>query len=256
MVLFGRSFKSLPRPDRSGRHPQSYRHPRHRQSPSTARRHQAHGRPRNSVNLAPLYQIDVYGPNLGPVTSVLRVSEPDFIVIQVLSRPDLSRPAGDPSAPSEKGSPPGRIRRGRDFCAAGDLIHTGQTPTALDPARGATGPLVYGSDGSAPDSPRHDTLSPAYRKKRPPPTPCFYGRVNTSENFPGRGGPACPPPQGAADKCPRFADPAFRRAPRRSPVVRAGPAPAETRPRDSPEQGSVAPSRASEMTNRPAACAG
>jgi hypothetical protein len=34
-------------------------------------------------------------------------------------------------------------------------------------------------------------LFPAYRKKRPPPSPSFYGRVNNFENFPRLTDPAC-----------------------------------------------------------------
>jgi hypothetical protein len=57
-------------------------------------------------------------------------------------------------------------------------------------------------------------LSPAYRKKRPPPSPSFYGRVNNFETFPSLTGPAFQARRSAskanaASRCRREAEPTF-----------------------------------------------
>jgi hypothetical protein len=66
------------------------------------------------------------------------------------------------------------------------------------------------------------------------------------------------PVQGAEDKWPALSRPGVPTSaePHSGPVVRQDLLRAETRPSDSPEPGSVAPSRAPEMINGLAACAG
>jgi hypothetical protein len=97
------------------------------------------------------------------------------------------------------------ITGGNHFSSpAGIFIPTGQTLAAA----GSAPEIASHQTASAPDNEagnrQHDPpartsslprlaarcLFPAYRKKRPPPSPSFYGRVNNFENFPRLRGPA------------------------------------------------------------------
>jgi hypothetical protein len=118
-------------------------------------------------------------------------------------------PAGDPFPPKEKRipTPPGNAGD-PIFVPGGDLIPTGQTLTVVDFPVGQAVPAALSSANrgqqakpALPGSNERDppartgfsaprALSPAYRKKRPPPSPSFYGRVNNLENF------LCPASQG------------------------------------------------------------